>query len=89
MAEHNSVSLPVDSEFLTPASRVVAASSASATANAAAQEALGEDLDGDTQAEMAMMQGIEGCTGGSMNIFDTSDILNTTLLDGSLWPGQL
>lgn len=96
MAEHNYVSLHFDSEFLIPASRVVASSSATATTTAAtpAQQTNQENIHVHGQRHgldsgRGTMEGIQGFPDGNINIFDTSDILNTTLLDGTLWPGQL
>ncbi|PNS18886.1 hypothetical protein CAC42_5425 [Sphaceloma murrayae] len=78
------VPLPVDSNFLT---------SPNAITNAATPSNGGPGGDyGKTGMATTANHDVDMVNGedlASFNIFDTSDILNFTLLDGSLWPGQL
>ena len=75
-APQDAVPLPVNLEFLTPLNQAATAATESNERSTAMA------VDGGARAFSDFL-------GDDINIFDTSDILNTTLLDGSLWPGQL
>ncbi|GAM82210.1 hypothetical protein ANO11243_001890 [Dothideomycetidae sp. 11243] len=98
-ALHDAVPLPVSLEFLTPLDQTGSSIPASATASGGPDVGVTPIMSSGHFAapDGGMMHGMHphhhsalaDLMPGGVNIFDTSDILNTTLLDGSLWPGQL
>ncbi|KAF4554726.1 Hypothetical protein D9617_3g017940 [Elsinoe fawcettii] len=83
------VPLPVTSEFLTSPNAISAAATPNPNSTAApeGQTELAQPRDQSVVDDSTFSFGAGEF--GNINIFDTSDILNTALLDGSLWPGQL
>ncbi|KAF2157799.1 hypothetical protein K461DRAFT_290076 [Myriangium duriaei CBS 260.36] len=78
----DTVALPRNLDFLTPLDQAIPSTNLASGLSPSAQGFAADDGMGiGPDTHDLLMAGV--------NIFDTSDILNTTLLDGSLWPGQL
>lgn len=80
----DSVPLPRSLEFLTPLDQKTSSPGQGGNGNTAAVQ--GVVGDGTAGLNLPPFDALHDV---GVNIFDTSDILNTTLLDGTLWPGQL